>query len=215
MREREPNGQPDATRRRALRLVAGGVACFGFAAGRTGAAPAGTAFFVGQFLVATRRMRDPRFAETVIYMLRHGRTGAMGVVINRLAGRRPLVEVLGWLGVQADDTGGEIRVHWGGPVGLDRGMVLHGNDYRLASTQRVTDAVAFTAEAQVLRDIAAGNGPMPRLFALGYAGWAAGQLEAEMAEDAWITVPADAALLFDDDLAGKWRRAMDRQGVDL
>ncbi len=215
MREREANGQPDATRRRALRLVAGAVACFGFAAGRTDAAPAGTAYFVGQFLVATPRMRDPRFAETVIFMLRHDRTGAMGVVINRLAGLRPLAEVLDWLGIEADHTGGEIPVHWGGPVGLDRGMVLHGNNYRIASTQRVTDAVAFTAEAQVLRDIAAGNGPVPRLFALGYAGWAAGQLEAEMAGEGWITVPADAALLFVDDDAGMWRRAMDRQGVDV
>jgi len=170
---------------------------------------------LGQFLVATARMGDPRFAETVIYMLRHDRTGAMGVVINRLVGLRPLAEVLGWLGVQDAAAVGEIRVHWGGPVGLDRGMVVHGSDYRLASTQRVSDAVAFTAEAQVLRDIAAGKGPLPRLFAVGYAGWAAGQLEAEMAEDAWITVPADTALLFDDDPAGKWRRAMARQGVDL
>ena len=215
MREREANGQPDASRRRALRLVAGGIACLGLAAGRAHAAPAGTAYLVGKFLVATPRMRDPRFAETVIFMLRHDRTGAMGVVINRLAGLRPLAEVLDWLGIEGADTGGEIPVHWGGPVGLDRGMVLHGNDYRRPSTQTVTDAVAFTAEAQVLRDIAAGKGPVPRLFAVGYAGWAAGQLEAEMAGEGWITVPADTALLFDDDLAGKWRRAMDRQGVDL
>lgn len=215
MREREANGRPGASRRRALRLVAGGIACLGLAAGRAHAAPGGTAYLVGKFLVATPRMRDPRFAETVIIMLRHDRTGAMGVVINRLAGLRPLAEVLDWLGIEADDTGGEIPVHWGGPVGLDRGMVLHGNDYRRPSTKIVTDTVAFTAEAQVLRDIAAGKGPVPRLFAVGYAGWAAGQLEAEMAGEGWITVPADTALLFDDDHAGKWRRAIDRQGIDL
>ena len=215
MQRRQAHRQPDIARRRALRLVASGIACLGFAAGRTDAAPAGTAFTVGKFLVATPRMRDPRFAETVIFMLRHDRTGAMGVVINRLAGLRPLAEVLDWLGIEADDTGGEIPVYWGGPVGLDRGMVLHGNDYRRPSTKIVTDTVAYTAEAQVLRDIAAGKGPVPRLFAVGYAGWAAGQLEAEMAREGWITVPADTALLFDDDHAGKWRRAMDRQGIDL
>lgn len=215
MDKRGRQGRPVASRRQALRVVAGGLAAVGFAADRTVAAARGDAFFVGQFLVATPEMRDPRFAETVIYMLRHDATGAMGVVINRLAGSWPLGEVLGWLGMAADDAAGDLRVHWGGPVAPNLGMVLHGDGYRRPATRRVTDSVAFTADAQVLADIAAGKGPEPRLFMLGYAGWAPGQLEAEMAETSWITVPADRALLFDDDDDGKWRRAMDRQGIDL
>ncbi len=82
-------------------------------------------------------------------------------------------------------------------------------------TQQVSDGMAVTDGTGVLRDIAAGPGPRRHLFALGFAGWAGGQLEAEMTEDSWVLVPADPALLFDHDVAGKWRRALDRQGIDL
>lgn len=200
------------SRRRVLRLIAGGALMVPLGAG---AAAAGGDSFAGQFLVASPGMRDPRFAETVIYMLQHDRGGAMGLVINRLAGLKPLAEVLGWMGVKDAEATGEIRVYWGGPVGLGRGLVLHDSDYRRADTRQVSDGVAFTAEAEVLRDIVAGTGPQRHLFALGFAGWAAGQLEAEMTEDSWVLVPADPALLFDRDVAGKWRRALDRQGIDL
>ncbi|MFQ5954993.1 MAG: YqgE/AlgH family protein [Kiloniellales bacterium] len=206
-----PAGTP--SRRRALRLLAGGALLVPLGAGRVDAAR--DASFAGQLLVARPRMRDPRFTETVIYMLRHGRGGAMGLVINRLAGLRPLAEVLRWMGIEETNATGHIRVHWGGPVGLDRGLVVHDSDYRRAATRQVSDGVAVTAEPEVLRDIAAGTGPRRHLFALGYAGWAAGQLEAEMAEDAWVLVPADAALLFDEDVSSKWRRALDRWGIDL
>ena len=204
-----------ATRRRILRLVVGGAALAGFGAGRADAAPGDGAPTRGRLLVASPGMRDPRFAKTVIYMLRHDQAGAIGLVIDRLAGSRPLAEVLGWLGLKTNDAPGVVQVHWGGPVGIDQGMVLHSGDYRRPATQQVTDAVAFTAEPEALRDIAAGIGPRRHLFAFGYAGWAPRQLEAELAQDAWVTVPADEELLFDEELSSKWRRAMARHGVEL
>ncbi len=96
-----------------------------------------------------------------------------------------------------------------------RGLVLHTTDYVGQSTVPVKDSVALTSEPEVLQAIAAGRGPRRSLFSLGYAGWAPGQLEAEIDAGAWVTVPADEALVFDDDYAGKWRRAISRRGVDL
>ncbi|MFQ5984889.1 MAG: YqgE/AlgH family protein [Alphaproteobacteria bacterium] len=169
----------------------------------------------GRLLVAAAKMPDPRFMYTVIYMVRHDADGAMGVVVNRPLGDVPFARLFERLGIEDDGVGGSIRVHKGGPVEETRGFVLHSADYVGDGTMVVDGEVALTAEADILSAIAAGTGPRLSLFLLGYAGWAPGQLEAEMAAGDWVTVPADEALVFDDDYDGKWQRAIARRGIDL
>jgi putative transcriptional regulator len=170
----------------------------------------------GRFVVATPELQDPNFSRTVVFMTQHDDAGAMGLVINRVIARGPLTRLLEGMGVEAGPVGGsEVRVYAGGPVGRDLGFVLHSRDYRSEKTVAVDDQVALTPSLDVLKDIAAGKGPRESLVAFGYAGWAAGQLESEIAAGAWAIVPADEALLFDDDDASKWQRAFARRGVDL
>ena len=178
-------------------------------------AAANTESVAGRLLVAAPSMPDGRFAETVIYMLRHDDTGAMGVVVNRPMGDLPVATLLGSLGLDESDAEGSIRVHYGGPVEYGRGFVLHSTDYRDGETLTVAGGFALSMNAGVVRAIVAGEGPRHSLLLFGYAGWGPGQLESEMMRDDWITVPADEAMVFDDNYRDKWRRAMDRRGVDL
>lgn len=174
----------------------------------------GSAGLAGQLLVATPEMPDPRFAKTVIYMIEHDTTGAMGLVVNQTMGEIPIGELLEGLGLDGDGARGSVLLHRGGPVNAASGLVLHSPDYVADGTVVVDQGLALTARPKIVEDIASGAGPRRSLVAFGYAGWAAGQLEAEIAAGAWITVPSDDALVFDDD-DGKWRRAMARWGIDL
>ena len=172
----------------------------------------------GQFLVATEDLRDPRFARTVVYMVRHDASGALGLIVNRPVQDVPLGPLLRRFGLDDRGVSGTIRLHYGGPVEPGRGFLLHTAEYATEGTERVADDVAvtpLTARPVALGDIARGAGPRRVLFALGYAGWAVGQLEGEIDNGAWITVPADEALLFDDDAARKWERAMARRRLTI
>lgn len=172
----------------------------------------------GQFLVATDALRDPRFARTVVYMVRHDASGAMGLVVNRPVRDMPLAPLLRKFGLDDRGVTGSIRAHYGGPVEIGQGFMLHTADYATEGTQRVAGDIAMTALPGVLSalsDIARGAGPRKSLFAVGYAGWAPGQLEGEIDAGAWITVPADEALLFDEDHARKWDRAMSRRRLTI
>ena len=169
----------------------------------------------GQLLVATNELRDPRFVRTVVFMVRHDAGGAMGLVVNRPVGEVPLADLLNRLGIEGRGVGGEIRLHYGGPVEPNRGFVLHTADYAVAGTQVIQNGIALTLQPEILHAIGAGTGPRRSLFTLGYAGWAPGQLEAEIAAGAWITVPADAGLVFDERSDKKWERAMARRTIEL
>jgi len=170
----------------------------------------------GRFLVATPKLKDPNFDHTVVYLIEHDASGAMGLVINRVVARGPLNRLLADLGVESEAAPSEeIRIHYGGPVEPSRAFVLHSSDYHSADTVQLADGIAVTGSLDVLEDIAAGQGPKQRLLAVGYAGWAPDQLERELAAGAWVTVPADEALLFDDRIETKWQRAMQRRGIDL
>jgi putative transcriptional regulator len=170
----------------------------------------------GQLLVAAPELADPNFEGTVVYLVLHDRAGAMGLVINRLLGAGPLDRVLEGLGLAPERPSEvELRVHYGGPVEPARALVLHSPDWRGPDTLAVSDLAALTPSPGILEDIAAGRGPKQSLFALGYAGWAPGQLESELAAGAWHVVEADAALLFDEQTETKWQRAFDRRGVEL
>lgn len=170
----------------------------------------------GQLLVATPELDDPNFSGTVVYMVQHDEDGALGVVINRVLGAGPLGRVLEEFGLEeGSDSEAEIRVHYGGPVDLGRGVVLHSSDYLQDDPVAVGEFAAFSFSLEALRDTALGHGPRHSLFALGYAGWAPDQLESEIARGSWFTVAADEDLLFDDAIETKWERALARRGVDL
>jgi putative transcriptional regulator len=169
----------------------------------------------GQLLVATDDLRDPRFFHTVIYLLRHDGSGAMGLVVNRAVGEVSLADLLDRFGLHREGASGGVRVHYGGPVEPAAVFVLHSTDYVGATSQIIKDGVAVTSHPDILRAMAGGQGPQHSLFVLGYAGWAPSQLEGEIARGDWVSVAADGALLFSDDGEGTWERAMARRRIEL
>jgi putative transcriptional regulator len=169
------------------------------------------ASLAGQLLIATPAMRDTRFDHAVILMLRHDQDGAFGIVINRPLGQRPMADLLG----AKDAASGNVQVFIGGPVQPNVGFVVHSTDYRRAGTLDVDGRVAMTSSLEVLRDIADKKGPAKALIAFGYAGWAPGQLESELARNVWDTAPEDPALVFDDDRDKVWEHAAARRTRDL
>lgn len=183
----------------------------------------GRRYLDGQLLVAMPGMTDERFARSVIYLCAHSEEGAMGIVVNQPARVKNFPDLLVQLQVIAPEErislprgAEEIQVLSGGPVQTDRGFVLHSPDFFLDnSTLPIDDGVSLTATIDILRAIAAGEGPDHALLALGYAGWDAGQLEEEIQKNGWLHCPADPALLFDRDLGGKYVRALRSMGVDL
>lgn len=169
---------------------------------------------VGQLLIAMPGMRDPRFARTVVYICAHSAEGAMGLVINRVLDSLTFDELLEQLGIKGTALRAPIAVHFGGPVETGRGFVLHSPDYCQDGTLSVADDVSLTATIDILRAIAAGEGPRRHLLALGYAGWGPGQLDGEIRANGWLNVAADEQLVFDADLESKWKRAMEKIGID-
>jgi putative transcriptional regulator len=171
-------------------------------------------FTTGQLLVATPEMLDPRFAQAVIYMVRHGADGAMGLVINRPLAKGPIRDLLKGFGIDSDATG-EIIIHYGGPVNPNAGYVLHSDDVMLDDSQKVGNGIALNANAHMIDAIGRGKGPRDALVILGYAGWAAGQLEAELEAGAWHVIPGDRDIVFGKDSDKKWHKAMGRQRIPL
>jgi putative transcriptional regulator len=171
--------------------------------------------FEGQMLLAMPAMTDPRFERTVIYMCAHNDEGAMGLVINKTLDSIDFRELLGQLDIPAADSARDVTVHFGGPVENQRGFVLHSGEYRHAETLMVTDQVGLTATLDILRALAQGEGPERSIIALGYAGWGAGQLDAEIRDSAWLSVPYDESLMFEVSDDDKWERAFNSIGVDL
>lgn len=172
-------------------------------------------YFEGQMLLAMPAMTDPRFERAVIYMCAHNDEGAMGLVINKTLDSIDFRELLGQLDIPAADSARDIAVHFGGPVENQRGFVLHSGDYRHAETLMVTKDVGLTATLDILRALARGEGPERSILALGYAGWGAGQLDAEIQDNAWLSVPYDEDLMFEVNDGDKWERAFNSIGVDL
>ncbi len=172
-------------------------------------------FLTGQLLVATPEMKDPRFAESVIYMVKHDRKGAMGLAVNKPLAKTELNELLKGFGVEGKNLQREITIHYGGPVSRSQGFLLHSDDFFLAATNKIANGIAMSADSQMLEALARGYAPRQSLFLLGYAGWAAGQLEAELKTNSWYIIPSDKALIFSDDADKKWRRAMDKRQIPL
>jgi putative transcriptional regulator len=166
----------------------------------------------GQLLIAMPQMEDPRFSRSVVFMCAHGAEGAMGLVINKTIEQPSMDDLVRQLGIEGNGFD-HAAVHFGGPVEAARGFVLHSTDYAEEATL-VVGNVGLTATMDILRAIGRGQGPSRNIFALGYAGWGAGQLDAEIQANGWLTVPSDDALLFDNGNDDKWRRAIGKLGID-
>jgi putative transcriptional regulator len=170
----------------------------------------------GQLLVAMPQMPDERFARSVIYLCTHsGDDGAMGLVINKPLGSLTMAALFAQLDINPPSSAEARPVHFGGPVEVGRGFVLHTTDYREEATMHVAGNIAVTATLEILRAISKGEGPRQCLFALGYAGWGPGQLDAEIQANGWLCVAADDGIVFDPDHDGKWQRALGKLGIDL
>lgn len=181
-----------------------------------------TGYLDGQLLIAMPLMNDRRFARAVIYLCAHSEDGAMGLIINHRADHINFPDLLDRLGIVTDsgddgfsDAILDRQVHMGGPVETGRGFVLHSSDYFASnSTLAIDDGVSLTATIDILKAMATGQGPDRSILALGYAGWAAGQLETEIQANGWLHCPADIDLLFDEDIDNKYARALAKIGID-
>lgn len=173
------------------------------------------ASLAGQLLVASPEMGDPRFAETVILMVRQDKSGAFGIVINRPVEERSLASLLDDLGDKDSDAAGTVRIFAGGPVEPAVGFVIHSAEYHRRNTMAIDDRVAVTSSTEILRDMGHGAGPEKAIVAFGYAGWGPGQLEAEIAHKDWFSEPEDPKLVFDMERSILWRQALDRRSRSL
>jgi putative transcriptional regulator len=169
----------------------------------------------GKLLVATPEMGDPRFAESVIYVVKHNSEGAFGLVINRPMAKGPIEDLLKGFGVESKDAKGEITIHYGGPVSQNQGFLLHSDDVLLEDSTKVKDGIAMTSDTKLIEAIAHGKGPRQYLFMLGYAGWAPGQLEGEIHAAAWFVVSSDKSLVFGQEAEKKWHQAIDKRQIPL
>lgn len=184
--------------------------------------PDGEGFLDGQLLVAMPGMRDERFARAVIYLCAHSTEGAMGIIVNQPANNISFPDLLVQLDVVPENerinlprAAGDVAVLKGGPVETGRGFVLHSSDYFIQDSTLPIDAdICLTATLDILKAIAGGGGPASAVLALGYAGWAPGQLESEIQQNGWLNCPADPALVFGADTSVKYERALRKIGID-
>jgi putative transcriptional regulator len=176
----------------------------------------GAGSLMGQMLIAMPAMSDPRFQKSLIYVCAHSEKGAMGLVVNKPLRHISFDELLEQLEIDKSGVQRRVPIHFGGPVETGRGFVLHSLDYCLQeATLRISDAVGLTATVDVLRAIAGGAGPWQALLALGYAGWAPGQLEGEIRANGWLHCESDDELLFGGEIEHKWQRAMGKLGIEI
>jgi putative transcriptional regulator len=169
----------------------------------------------GQLLVAAPSMGDPRFERTVILIVQHSPSGALGIVINKPIGETSIASLFEALGQKGGDAAGDVRVFSGGPVQPEVGFVVHSSDYRRPETVAVNDRLSVTSSPDILRDIGAKKGPAKILVAFGCAGWGPDQLEGEIKVHAWSVAEADPALVFDEDRDKVWDHAWENRTQNL
>jgi putative transcriptional regulator len=183
----------------------------------------GRGYLDGQMLIAMPAMTDERFSRAVIYVCAHSTEGAMGIIVNHPAANIKFPDLLVQLEVipaaeriQLPIRAGDVRVLKGGPVETGRGFVLHSADFFIEnSTLPIDEGICLTATLDILKAIARGNGPSSAILALGYAGWAPGQLEQEIQQNGWLHCAADAELIFGQDTDTKYEKALRKIGIDL
>jgi putative transcriptional regulator len=182
----------------------------------------GRGYLDGQILIAMPVMDDPRFERSVIYLCAHSPEGAMGIIVNRPAGSIDFPGLLVQLDIikkaeqiKLPENAETMKVLRGGPVETGRGFVLHSSDFFIEdATLQIDDGICLTATVDILKAIAKGSGPKHAILALGYAGWAAGQLENEIQHNGWLHCDADPDLIFGADSDEKYLRALRKIGID-
>lgn len=177
--------------------------------------PGATRWLTGQLLVAAPELTDPNFARTVLFMVDHTPDGALGVILNRVIGSGSIEKLMKGFGIKTRGAKGKITLHFGGPVRPQGAFILHSGDFHTPLSRRIAGAVSFTTDAQILHALGRGKGPKHVLFALGYAGWGAGQLEKEIERGDWTVAPAPAARVFEDPRDTLWDQLRGASGVPL
>ena len=169
----------------------------------------------GHFLIAMPQLDDGFFNHAVTYICEHDETGSFGIIINQ-ATDITLKEVVMEMKIDSDDSyDGKQTIYIGGPVDQGRGFILHRPVGEWQSSLKVTDNIALTTSKDILNAIVNNEGPEDSIVALGYAGWAAGQLENEMAANTWLSCPADEQIIFDTPIEERWKAAAKLIGIDL
>jgi len=183
----------------------------------------GRGYLDGQMLIAMPAMNDERFTRAVIYVCAHSTEGAMGIIVNHPAANIKFPDLLVQLEVipaaeriQLPNRAEDVKVLKGGPVETGRGFVLHSADFFIEnSTLPIDEGICLTATLDILKAIARGDGPQSAVLALGYAGWAPGQLETEINQNGWLHCSADLELIFGQDTEHKYTKALRKIGIDL
>ncbi len=171
--------------------------------------------YKGKILLATPNMGDPRFARAVIYLCEHNENGAMGIIINKSKDGLHISDLLGRIGIEGTVRVADRPVLSGGPVDIDRGFVLHSEDYfKDNSSLKLSETLTLTSTKDILEALVTDKAPQRAMLAIGYAGWDGGQLEKEIAQNAWLVTSADETLIFGEDLNGKWSQALLAMGID-
>lgn len=171
-------------------------------------------FLSGHCLIATPAMEDARFERALVFICAHSKEGAMGIMVNRKIEQVTFSDLLEQLELFPSKDILINDVLYGGPVETVRGFVVHSSDYRQSGTLIVNDHIALTATVDILKELANGKGPKQALIALGYAGWAPEQLENELKQNTWLSLPADHELLFNTPLEKRWETAYSKIGIN-
>ena len=165
----------------------------------------------GKFLVAQPQVNDPRFSKSIVLIVDQSSTGAMGLVVNKVMGELSSTEILENLELEPLEPARPLTIFFGGPVELNRGFILHTTEIEVATSLRLSDNLAFSADAETVRLLVSGQGPQRYLIAFGYAGWAPGQLENELERGDWRVMPADLEIIFSGEPEASWDRLMKDQ----
>lgn len=168
----------------------------------------------GQLLVAMPQLQDPRFSHGVIYICGHDNNGAMGIVLNKVIDSLYLKDLLKQMEVDDSQVKVNCPIHYGGPVEMGRGFVIHSTDYQHETSVKVSPTTSLTATLDLLKLIGQNEGPKEYLIALGYAGWSPKQLEAELHDNSWLIVEPDNGLIYAEDATQTWHRAIRKLGID-
>lgn len=173
-------------------------------------------YLEGQLLIATPRITGSSFSHSLVLVCAHGKDGAMGIIVNHIIENISYRDLFKQFSLPEGDLSTNLPVHYGGPVDLNRGFVIYQYEGEPPEDALVTSGgIAVSSSVLKLREIAAGGNSSRCMLALGYAGWSAGQLEKEIEENSWITVPATLDLVFDNGEEDKWQRASRTYGIDL
>ena len=168
----------------------------------------------GKLLISMPALQDERFYKTVIYMCAHSSEGAMGIIINKKIDYDLYPDLLEQLGIDKPLGSKKLYIRYGGPVESGRGFVLHSDDIVRKETLNINKGVALTSTSEFFEDLVKGNGPKNSILALGYAGWQPGQLENEIIQNSWMSLPIETNFLFDDALSKKWDEAYKLLGIN-